>query len=265
MSDADSDTRKRILVVDDDPDFLKVIGIRLEANNYEVIAVSSGREALEKVKEVKPDAVFLDVLMPGMDGLQVLDRIRSFNKELPIFIITAFSDEKRFEKAKDLKASGFIVKTADLKREIDNIINILNIAPRYKGGKMSGGNAGSKKKILVIDDEGDLLKVERTRLEVSGYEVLTLSNGERAMQVVKSEKPDLVLLDIVMPGKNGCDICRELKADEATRGIPVIIFTAHYPEEEYIKIGSGEVGADDYMVKPFEPQILLAKIRALIK
>ena len=130
---------------------------------------------------------------------------------------------------------------------------------------MGNADFGAKKKILVIDDEGDLLELARTRLEASGYSVSVLDSGARAMQVVKSEKPDLVLLDIVMPGKNGCDVCRELKADEATRGIPVIIFTAHYPEEEYIKIGSDQIGADDYIIKPFDPKVLLAKIKVLVK
>ena len=130
---------------------------------------------------------------------------------------------------------------------------------------MGNINSGAKKKILVIDDEGDLLKLVKTRLEVSGYDVITLNSGMRAMQVAKSEKPDLVLLDIVMPGKNGCDVCRELKADEVTRVIPVIVFTAHYPEEEYVKTGSKDIGADDYMIKPFDPQTLLIKIKTLIR
>ena len=130
---------------------------------------------------------------------------------------------------------------------------------------MISKNSAKKKKILVIDDEGDLLKLEKTRLEVSGYSVITLDSGACVLETAKSEKPDLILLDVVMPGKNGCDVCRELKADPATRGIPVIIFTAHYPEEEYLKVGSGEVGADDYILKPFEAPALLAKIKFLTK
>ena len=121
------------------------------------------------------------------------------------------------------------------------------------------------KKILVIDDEGDLLKLTRTRLEANGYKVLTLDSGDHAVEFVKREKPDLILLDIVMPGKNGCDVCRELKADKATGGIPVVVFTAQYPEEEYVKASSEEIGADDYILKPFDAQILLAKIKFLTK
>lgn len=120
------------------------------------------------------------------------------------------------------------------------------------------------KKILVIDDEGDLLKLVRARLEANGYRVITIDSGDRASQIAKSEKPDLILLDIVMPGKTGCDICKELKADKSTGAIPVIVFTAHYPEEEYVKVNAAEMGADDYIIKPFEAQTLLAKIKFLI-
>ena len=123
----------------------------------------------------------------------------------------------------------------------------------------------ASKVILVIDDEGDLLKLARSRLEANGYTILTLDSGDRAVEFAKCEKPELILLDIVMPGKNGCDVCRELKADPATRNIPVIVFTAQYPEEEYVKTNSEEIGADDYVLKPFDAQTLLAKIKFLIK
>lgn len=128
-----------------------------------------------------------------------------------------------------------------------------------------GDNGPQSKKILVIDDEGDLLKLARTRLEASGYKVLTLDSGDRAVEYTKSKKPDLILLDIVMPGKNGCDVCRELKADKVTGSIPVIVFTAQYPEEEYVKINTEEIGADDYILKPFDAKDLLAKINFLLK
>jgi len=124
--------KKKILVIDDEPDFLEMIKLRLEANNYEVLTALNGKEGLEKVQQEKPDVVLLDILMPELDGLSVLRRIRSYNKNLPVFIITAFSNEERFKLANKLHASGFIVKTSDLKQEVDNINSILNIAPQYK-------------------------------------------------------------------------------------------------------------------------------------
>ena len=113
--------KKKILVVDDEPDFLKMIKIRLEASQYDVILSKNGEDALKKIKSEKPNAVLLDILMPGLDGLEVLRKIRKTNKVLPVFIITAFSTEERFELAKNLNASGFIVKTVDLKKEVETL------------------------------------------------------------------------------------------------------------------------------------------------
>lgn len=124
--------KKKILVVDDEQDFLKLIKIRLEASNYEVITASSGEEALKKIKTDKPEAVLLDILMPGIDGLEVLKRIRQENKSLPVFIITAFSNEERFKMANQFSASGFIVKTSDLKDEIEHIDGVLRMSDKYK-------------------------------------------------------------------------------------------------------------------------------------
>ena len=125
--------KKKVLVVDDEPDFLKVITMRLKANNYEVITATSGKEALKKIKQEKPDAVLLDILMPKLDGLETLKKIRRQNKGLPVYIITAFSNKERFKLAKELKASGFIVKTSSLKKEVENITAALRVADKYHG------------------------------------------------------------------------------------------------------------------------------------
>lgn len=121
------------------------------------------------------------------------------------------------------------------------------------------------KKILVIDDEGDILKVVRARLEANGYKVITLDGGKSALEVTKSEKPDIILLDVVMPGKGGYDVCRDLKSDEATRQIPVIIFTAYYSQEKEVEMKSALASADDYILKPFEGQAVITKIKLLLK
>ncbi|MFC1576608.1 response regulator [Candidatus Omnitrophota bacterium] len=123
---------KKILVVDDEPEFLEVAKIRLTASGYDVITASDGREAINKIKKEKPDAVLLDIVMPEYGGLSVLKRIRRIDKNLPIFIMTAFSNEDKFELAKKLDASGFIVKTSDLKKEIANITSFLRVSKGYK-------------------------------------------------------------------------------------------------------------------------------------
>lgn len=128
--------KRKILVVDDEPDFLEVMRARLEANDYEVTTTTNGKDALDYVKNNKPAAVLLDILMPGIDGLEVLRRIRKMDESLPIYIITAFSTDERFKVANKLGASGFIVKTDDLAKEVDNITSALDMSARFhKKGK----------------------------------------------------------------------------------------------------------------------------------
>lgn len=126
---------KKVLVVDDETDFLEVIKLRMEANGYTVVTATNGEDALKKVKSEKPDAVLLDILMPGIDGLEVLRRIRKSDENLPVYIITAFSTEERFKVANKFGASGFIVKTDDLSKQIESVNSALDIATRYRKNK----------------------------------------------------------------------------------------------------------------------------------
>ena len=125
--------KHKLLVVDDEIDFLEMLKLRLEANDYSVVTAMDGNEALEKFKTEKPAAVLLDILMPGMDGIDVLKKIRKENSKVPVFIITAFSNEERFKMANKLNASGFIVKTNDLQKEIQNITSAIAISESFKG------------------------------------------------------------------------------------------------------------------------------------
>lgn len=124
--------KKRILLVDDEPDFVELISHRLQINGYEVMAVINGKEALNILEKERFDAVLLDIIMPQMDGLTTLKLIRKRDKDLPVFMLTAYSDDERFKAANKLNASGFIVKTADLQKEISNITSILRISDKYK-------------------------------------------------------------------------------------------------------------------------------------
>ena len=121
-----------------------------------------------------------------------------------------------------------------------------------------------KKKLLIIDDEVDIVDLLKIRLEAKDYYVMPLYTSIRAMEIVKREKPDLILLDIMMPDKDGFEVCRELKTDKTTRDIPVILFTAKPQIKERVKDDYESVGADDYMLKPFEPADLLVKIEKML-
>src|SRR3990172_10387272 len=108
----------------------------------------------------------------------------------------------------------------------------------------------SSKKILLVDDEVDLVETVRFSLEGEGYQVLVSFNGEDALNKARTEKPDLILLDIMLPKLDGYKVCRLLKFDERYRNIPIIMLTARAQEKD--KIISLETGADEYITKPFD-------------
>ena len=113
-------------------------------------------------------------------------------------------------------------------------------------------------RILVVDDEEDVLELARIILGAEGYRVITASSGEEALSIIRDSRPDLVLLDVVMPGLSGLDVCRQLKRDKNKRSIPVIMFTALGSEVDMML--SKQEKADDYVLKPFSQRVLLEKV-----
>lgn len=120
----------------------------------------------------------------------------------------------------------------------------------------------SKKKILIVEDEESLLKLESILLTSRGYEVKGVADGQAALEAIKASKPDLVLLDIMLPEIDGFEVCRQIKANDATRHIPVIMLTAKKSREDMIK--GEQVGADWYITKPFKSAMVIETIQRFL-
>ena len=121
----------------------------------------------------------------------------------------------------------------------------------------------AREKILVVDDEEDILELVRYNLSKERYRVSSALSGEIALQKAREERPDLILLDLMLPGLDGLTVCRELKRDPLTSSTPIVMLTAK-GEEADIVVGL-ELGADDYIVKPFSPRVLQARIKAVLR
>jgi two-component system phosphate regulon response regulator PhoB len=121
----------------------------------------------------------------------------------------------------------------------------------------------AKHKILVVDDEKDILELINYNLSSRGFEVSLAETGEKAIALAKTVKPDLIVLDLMLPGVDGIDVCRKLKEDQTTNTIPVIMLTAKGEESDIVT--GLELGADDYITKPFSPKVLIARIRAVLR
>jgi DNA-binding response OmpR family regulator len=121
----------------------------------------------------------------------------------------------------------------------------------------------AKPKILVIEDEADILEVITYNLEREGHKVISCRNGEQGLSRIRTDNPDLVILDLMLPGMDGVEVCRQVKNDPVTRAIPVIMVTAK-AEESDIVLGLG-IGADDYITKPFSPKELVARVKVVLR
>ncbi|MBN1893604.1 response regulator transcription factor [bacterium] len=121
----------------------------------------------------------------------------------------------------------------------------------------------SKANILIIEDEEDIRELSRYNLEKEGYAVSCADSGEKAVQEIRKQAPDLILLDLMLPGMDGFEICKILKKDDETSGIPIIMVTAKSEEADIVT--GLELGAEDYITKPFSPAVLLARVRTVLR
>ena len=121
----------------------------------------------------------------------------------------------------------------------------------------------SRQSVLVVEDEEDIMEVIRFNLEKEGYEVNQALSGEKALQVIENNLPSLVLLDLMLPGINGLDLCRIFKQNDRTKAIPVIMLTAKSEDADIV--AGLEMGAEDYITKPFSPRVLVARVRTIFR
>jgi len=121
----------------------------------------------------------------------------------------------------------------------------------------------SKGRILVVEDEEDILELIRFNLSRDGYDVDGVAHGEDALRAVRKELPDLMILDLMLPGLDGLEVCRRLRQEPATRHLPIIMLTARGEEPDVV--AGLEVGADDYVTKPFSPRVLLARVKSILR
>lgn len=121
----------------------------------------------------------------------------------------------------------------------------------------------AKAKVLVVEDEPDILELLTYNLQREGYKVIACRDGEQGLSRIRTDSPDLVVLDLMLPGMDGVDVCREMKSDPVTRAIPVVMVTAKSEESDVI-LGLG-IGADDYITKPFSPRELIARVKVVLR
>jgi CheY-like chemotaxis protein len=186
----------------------------LEADGYRVEVVSDGQVAIQAARNLAPFAITLDISLPKLDGWSVLNALKRepATSEIPV-VVVSIVDNRDFGMV--LGATDYLVKPIDHER-LRGVLRRLS-----HGSRPSSGGS-----ILVVDDDPAVLDVFSSLLDAEGWRVVTVMDGESALAAVARERPTAVLLDLMLPGVDGFEVMRSLRAEPATRDLPVIVVTA---------------------------------------
>jgi PAS domain S-box-containing protein len=245
-----------VLVVDDDESSRKLMAAALTQLGYRSVAMQSGEEALRAIAVAPPAAVVLDLLMPGMDGFEFLDRLRDSpaTRQTPVLIWTV----------KDLSAQ----EGARLHRSVQAIARkghggipaLLEDLRRFLSPRRAPVEQNVP--VLVVDDHPINLKLVSRLLLAEGYDVRTAGHADEALQTLETFHPRLILMDIQMPGMDGLTLTRKLKAAPATRDIVIVALTAYAMKGDAEK--AREAGCDGYISKPIDTRTLSATLASYL-
>jgi two-component system cell cycle response regulator len=240
-----------ILVIDDNPLNLKLACEVLALAGFTVCTAEDAEQALALLDAGPlPDLILADIALPGMDGLSFTRQVKADPRtaHIPVVALTAYAMKGDDRKALDAGCAAYITKPVDTRRLPQQVRELL----------AAGEAARRKVKILVVEDDRIDLKLMSTVLEVSGHMVLSGSSAEDAAATVTSSPPDVILLDLRLPGMDGLAFLRQLKADPRTAGIPVVTVTAWH--DAYRRDELLAAGCDAYLVKPVSTRELARQL-----
>ena len=255
-----------LLVVDDHPNMattlaraLSVLGPRVD-----ISSATSGPQALQSVNNGAVDILITDMVMPEMTGLELIERLQSHPAGRPTFsfLVTAYEVPGLKVSARRLKVKDVILKPVHPERICQIISKAIEEMDHAR--PVVETPQSQPFTILVADDQPDNLRLLSRYLEREGYNYIEAMDGLETLEQVRNHLPDLVLLDINMPFKDGFAVLEEIRADPATEHIPVIILTAARLDPREVQAGLN-MGADDYVTKPFDKNELFARIRTKLR
>jgi DNA-binding response OmpR family regulator len=258
-------TPVKLLIVDDHPNTAAMLARVLSKFDtpVDITTASGGEEALKMIGDQGVDILITDFMMPGVNGLELIEKLRGSQKSAHIILITAYDTPDLAVSAQRLNVQDYLVKPVQPEK-IRGIVGkvIDGLRPSFTQRKVTGFQRDFK--ILVADDNPDNLRLLSSRLQNEGYHFIPAWDGEEALAKTRSEKPDLVLLDVNMPKKDGFLVLEEIRSDPAISHIPVIIITAARIGAKDIRDGF-TLGADDYVIKPFDWRELAARIQSKLR
>lgn len=246
---------KKILIIEDDSVLRNALQKKLNLEGYKTILAQDGAIGLQKAQETKPDLILLDILMPNIDGMAVLEQVKKDPelRHIPVIVISNSGQDVEIKKIMQLGAIDYLIKANFNPKEVV-----------VKVKKALGEKQDLGQKILIIEDDKFLRDLIAKKLYEEGYSTLSATDGEEGLQSIKQKKPDLVLLDILLPSMSGWEVLNKAKADPEVSKIPILLLT-NLGEKEDVEKGL-KLGAEDYIIKAhFTPNEIIEKVEKCLK
>ena len=240
-----------ILLVEDDPDVSRLIATQLESVGYETDAVTSGEEALERLRILLPDLITVDVRLPGMDGFALIERLAADprTREIPVLVITVHDDDPR----------GLRLGVAMLPKPLNQGELLTTVA-----SLLHEAGAASQGSVLIIEADADDRRKLGAALEQHGLEVIEAADGEAGLAASRQQRPGVILVDLRLPNLAGLDVLRALDESPETASIPVIMMTGSDAIRTEVRARALAMGAADLVQRPIDLDMLVAEIRAFM-
>ena len=258
---------RTVLIVDDEPEIRGLIGEHLQSNGYDVLEAENGLEALLHVELSRLNIVILDLMMPRLGGLDALKRVTPLYPEIAVVVITGTSDPELKQQALALGATAVLTKPIDLADLLKAVDHATRGGPAAEASETREGNArggpasaeaASAGRVLIVDDDAEIRALLEEFLDQHGYAVRSAATAESAFWALMHEVPDVVLLDISMPGLSGVEIIPAIR--NVSRDVKIIMVSGSTDVE--LSKRALAYGAFDYVTKPVDTEYLLRSLEA---
>ncbi len=258
----------RILIIEDNPANMKLATLLLQKAGHTVLCAVDAEVGLTLARIDRPDLILMDIQLPGMDGLAATTLLKQepATAAIPVIALTAMAMKEDQEKTKEAGCDAYIAKPLRY-QELYAAIDAL-LANKAAGGERrrpvsSGARTIPNPTILIVDDQVQNRTLLETLLQPEGYLTLSAASGEEALASVAQHAPDLILLDVMMPGMDGYQVAGRLKANPVTSDIPIIMVTVK--DDRSDRLSGLNAGAEDFLTKPVDRAELWLRVRNLLR